>query len=134
MIDLTQVKAGDTLPAFEKESITKVQLAKYAGASGDYNPLHLDDEFAKEVGMDCVIAHGMLVMGFLGQYEMEIAANQAKLARFNMRFGKMTKPGDIIICHGNVKDKANKEVTIDLFAVKQDEDVVGTGEAVFTLT
>ncbi|MBT3432967.1 MAG: dehydratase, partial [Nitrospinaceae bacterium] len=60
-------KAGDKLPEIIKDPIAKVQLVMYAGASGDFNPIHTDDEAAQARGLKGVIAHGMLSMGFLGQ-------------------------------------------------------------------
>ena len=56
------------MPDFTKKPITKVQLVKYAGASGDFNPLHFDEEYAKKRGLKKLIAHGMLSMGFLSEY------------------------------------------------------------------
>ncbi|MDV6377085.1 MaoC/PaaZ C-terminal domain-containing protein [Sporosarcina sp. GW1-11] len=99
---LEELVVGQKTEPMMKPPITKVQLAQYAGASGDFNPLHLDDEFARKIGMDGVIAHGMLVMGFLGEYVMKIAAQQARVVNFNMRFGNMTFPGDEIRCSGSV--------------------------------
>ncbi|MDX9763174.1 MAG: MaoC/PaaZ C-terminal domain-containing protein, partial [Desulfomonilia bacterium] len=62
------VKVGDAMPELSKGPIIKLQHVLYAGASGDFNPLHTDDDFAKAVGMkDGVISHGMLIMGFVGQ-------------------------------------------------------------------
>jgi len=62
------VKVGDAMPVLVKPPIIKLQHVMYAGASGDFNPLHTDDEFARAVGMkDGVISHGMLVMGFVAQ-------------------------------------------------------------------
>src|SRR6184192_4515442 len=60
--------SGSLLPDLRKPPITKVQLVRYAGASGDYNLIHTDDETARMVGLDGVIAHGMLSMAFLGEY------------------------------------------------------------------
>src|SRR5690348_3919195 len=89
---------GQVLQPMVKPPVTKVQLVKYAGASGDFNPLHTDDAFAQSIGMPGVIAHGMLVMGFLGEYVMELAGNTAETTNFRMRFGAMTRPGDQITC------------------------------------
>ena len=61
-------KQGDALPELVKEPVSRTQLVKYAGASGDYNPIHYDDEAARAGGLEGVIAHGMLSMGFLGQF------------------------------------------------------------------
>lgn len=120
------------LKTFTKPAITKVQLVKYAGASGDFNPLHTDDATAKKMGMDGVIAHGMLVMGFLGQYVQELAEH-AEIKKINMRFGGMTVPGDEITCSATVKriyKDDNKYVELDLQAEKGSGEIVGFGSAI----
>ena len=61
------VNVGDELPPLVKGPIQQIQLTRYAGASGDFNPIHQDDEFARAAGMGGVFAHGMLSMGFVGQ-------------------------------------------------------------------
>src|SRR5439155_140570 len=61
------VAVGDELPPLVKGPIAQIQLTRYAGASGDFNPIHQDDEFAKAAGMGGVFAHGMLSMGFGAQ-------------------------------------------------------------------
>ena len=142
-IQLTNVEAlanlqeGDKLVALKKDAISRVQLAQYAGASGDLNPLHLDDDFAKKVGLDGAIAHGMLIMGFLGEYVMKIAAQQAKVVNLKMRFGQMTFPGDEIECSGVVKEifelNGQRHIELDLYATKGAGDVVGTGSATLQL-
>lgn len=101
-LDYKKLKVGQLLEPFQKAAVDKVQLVKYAGASGDFNPLHTDDAFAQKIGLDGVIAHGMLIMGFLGQYVNELAGNNAEINSFNMRFGAMTVPGDSIVCSGKV--------------------------------
>lgn len=134
MVQLDQLVEGQQLPAQIKEKVTKVQLVKYAGASGDFNPLHTDDAFAQKVGLSGVIAHGMLVMGFLGEYVNKIAGDVAVLKEFKMRFGAMTVPNDIITCHGVVKkiyvENGNQIAVLDLFAEKGPGQIVGSGEAV----
>lgn len=121
------------LEIFTKPAITKVQLVKYAGASGDFNPLHTDDEFAQKAGMDGVIAHGMLVMGFLGQYVQKLAG-EAEIKKFNMRFGAITVPGDEITCSATVKklyeQDGKRYVDLELQAEKSPNEVVGSGKAV----
>lgn len=128
--ELGELAVGDTLPSFEKPAITKVQLVKYAGASGDFNPLHTDDAFAQSVGMNGVIAHGMLVMGFLGDYVMQFASDQLAVKSFSMRFGAMTVPGDIITC-GGVVESVDKGITCQLTATNHHGNVVGHGKVVF---
>src|SRR5699024_12219965 len=95
---------GQKLERKKYDPIRRVQLVKYAGASGDYNPLHLDDAFAKKIGMEKAIAHGMLIMGILGEYVMEIVKDEAFVSNFKMRFGKMKFPGDTIHCVGKVQE------------------------------
>lgn len=133
MEPITQLVEGQQLPPYTKPKVTKVQLVQYAGASGDFNPLHTDDAFAQKIGMPGVIAHGMLVMGFLGEYVNSIAGEQAFVKDFKMRFGAMTFPKDAITCKGTVKriyDEGGKQhVVIDVTAEKGPEEIVGAGEA-----
>jgi acyl dehydratase len=75
---------------------TKEQIAAYAQASGDYNPIHLDDDFARSVGLPGVIAHGMLQMGLIGVVAAEGAGGPFKLARLYCRFAGMVVPGDTV--------------------------------------
>jgi len=99
------VNVGDAVPELVKGPLQKLQHVMYAGASGDFNPLHTDDDFAKAVGMkDGVIAHGMLIMGFVGQ---AVAAwiPKKNLKKFGVRFAGMTKPGNTITVTGTVTDK-----------------------------
>ena len=67
MILYSDVRVGDALPALVKPAITHLQLALYASAGADHNPIHVDAEAAKAGGLPGIIAHGMLGMGFLGQ-------------------------------------------------------------------
>lgn len=132
-IQYQDLRAGQALPVLKKPPITKVQLVKYAGASGDFNPLHTDDEFAQKIGMNGVIAHGMLIMGFLGQYIMELAGTTAEIKQFKMRFGAMTIPGDLITCSSTVEKIYEKDglrmADLNLIAEKESGKVVGSGKA-----
>ena len=75
---------------------TKDQIAAYAKASGDLNPIHLDDEFARSVGLPGVIAHGMLQMGLMGMVAAEAAGGPDRLTRLYCRFAGMVVPGDTV--------------------------------------
>lgn len=134
MVQFDQLVEGQQLPAHTKEKVTKVQLVKYAGASGDFNPLHTDDAFAQKIGLPGVIAHGMLVMGFLGEYINKLAGDVAEVKDFKMRFGAMTVPNDIITCQGVIRklyEEDGKQIAVcDLFAEKAPGQIVGSGEAV----
>ncbi len=89
---------GTELPPLVKPPITQEQLRRYAEASGDHNPIHLDSEAARQVGLDNVIAHGMLSMAFLGQFVTEqlTAIPDAYLAQLRVRFVNMVRLGDTV--------------------------------------
>ncbi len=72
------------------------QIAAYAEASGDHNPIHLDGDFAMTVGLPGIIAHGMLQMGILGTVAAEAAGGGARLRRLYCRFAGMVEPGDTV--------------------------------------
>lgn len=125
------VKIGDAMPELSKGPIMKLQHVLYAGASGDFNPLHTDDDFAKAVGMkDGVIAHGMLIMGFVGQAVTNWVPKKY-LRKFGVRFAGMTKPGNTITITGTVKDKKQENgqnlIICEVLAQDESGDVKVTG-------
>jgi acyl dehydratase len=77
-------------------TFTNEQLAAYAQASGDRNPIHLDDDFARSVGLPGRIAHGMLVMGIAGTVAGEAAGGASRLRKLQCRFAGMVLPGDTV--------------------------------------
>lgn len=79
-----------------KEPVARVQLAKYAGASGDFNPIHIDEEFAKNSPLKGVIAHGMLSMGSLSQFAEQIAEDVAVVTSVRAQFRQIVHLGDVI--------------------------------------
>ena len=120
-----------------KPPITQEQLRRYAEASGDLNPIHLDEQAAQQVGLDSVIAHGMLSMAFLGQFvNQQIAAIPgARIEHFKVRFLNMVRLGDTLTCLGKVKARTTYEdlsqsIAIECWAQNQKGDKVTTGEAV----
>ncbi|MBN2284581.1 MAG: dehydratase [Deltaproteobacteria bacterium] len=126
------VNVGDAMPELVKGPLQKLQFVMYAGASGDFNPLHTDDDFAKAVGMkNGAISHGMLVMGIVGQ-AVSSWVPQKYLKKFGVRFAGMTQQNSTITVSGTVTDKRveNGEniITCDLLAKDQDGDVKITGK------
>src|SRR5258706_7323288 len=77
-------------------TFTKEQIAAYAAASGDHNPIHLDDDFARTVGLPGIIAHGMLQMGLMATVAAEAAGEPDRLRRPYCRFAGMVVPGDTV--------------------------------------
>lgn len=117
------VNVGFALADLVKGPVQKLELVKYAGASGDFNPLHTDDDFAKAVGMkDGVIAHGMFVMGCVGQ-AVTTWVSKESLRRFGVRFAGMTRPGNTITISGAVIEKsvANGENLVTCSVMARDE-------------
>jgi len=131
------IAVGQELSPLVKPPITQEQLRRYADASGDYNPIHLDEQAAHRVGLDSVIAHGMLSMAFLGQFVNQQIADipGARIAELRVRFINMVRLGDTLTCLGVVKSQAinddlSQSVTIECWAQNQKGDKVTTGEAV----
>jgi acyl dehydratase len=126
------VHVGDELPALAKAPIDRVQLARYAGASGDFNPVHVDEVYARGTGMPSVYAPGMLVMGFLGQLVSDWARG-AQLRRYSVRFIKMVWPGDTVVCKGRVTDRSGEDgryfAELELWAENQKGELVMKGQS-----
>ena len=98
---------GDKLPSVEIESISRNSLALYAKASGDHNPIHIDFDYAKEVGLDDVIAHGMLIMAYLGR-TLTNSIDQNNILEYGVKFSSLINIGDSLLCTGCVTDIQKK--------------------------
>jgi acyl dehydratase len=98
------VTEGDELPPFVVENLTRTDLVRYAGASGDFNPMHHDEVLVQKVGLPSVFAHGMLNAGFVGKCVTDYVGRQ-NLRRFKVRFATRVWPGDTITCKGTVTKK-----------------------------
>jgi len=98
------VQVGDDIPQLVKSPVTHLQLVRYAGASGDFNPLHTDPKIGEMIGTGGIIAHGMLIMGFVGQLVSDYVGPSA-LRKFGVRFKGMTRIDDVITCSGTITKK-----------------------------
>jgi acyl dehydratase len=110
-------------------TFTREQIAAYAQASGDQNPIHLDDDFARSVGLPGVIAHGMLQMGILATVAAEEAGGPEHLRRMTVRFAGMVVPGDSV----TFTAQPTEGKRLELSAVNQKGEAVltkSTGEIV----
>src|ERR671931_2483060 len=97
------IKEGDTGPEFTHE-LTRTDLVMYAGASGDFNPMHHDEVKAKEAGLPSVFGHGMFSMGFLGKALTDYVG-VGSLTSYKVRFAKQTWPGETFTTKVVVKGK-----------------------------
>ena len=103
-------------------TFTREQIAAYAEASGDRNPIHLDDDFARSVGLPGVIAHGMLQMGIAATVAAEAAGGPDRLRRLSVRFAGMVLPGDVVAFTAEPAGEGKLEIK----AVNQRGDAVLT--------
>jgi acyl dehydratase len=137
MMSILGTAIGQQLTPLVKPAITQEQLRRYSEASGDYNPIHLDEQAAQQVGLDGVIAHGMLSMAFLGQFvnRQIIDIPGARMEYLKVRFLNMVRLGDTLTCQGVViaqktNDDLSQSIAIECWAQNQKGDKVTTGEAV----
>jgi acyl dehydratase len=130
------VKVGDEIPPLVKASIRQIRLTRYAGASGDFNPIHQDDEFAKAAGMGGVFAHGMLSMGFVAQAVTDWAG-AGTVRKIGVRFVALVRLKDTVTCRGRVLAKSADEtghtVDLEIWAENQKGEKVVTGKATVAL-
>jgi hypothetical protein len=108
-VNYDDVEVGNKMPVYTSAPITRTHLVRYAGASGDFNPLHYDQTFAKMIGMKNIIVHGMLIMGIAGEAITSWIENKY-LRKFSVRFLNMTEPVDLDDME-NTKDRATIIVT-----------------------
>ncbi|QQK76424.1 3-hydroxyacyl-ACP dehydratase [Salicibibacter cibarius] len=121
------IEVGEQLPVIEKDPITRVQLVKYAGASGDFNPLHTDEDVGEQAGTG-LIAHGMLIMGMAAE-GVTTWMPRKNVKKFNVRFQKMTYPGDKIRVEGSILEKKDDHRVVgEVQAVNQDGEVKVKGK------
>jgi acyl dehydratase len=130
--DFNNIQEGDQLPELTKDPITQIQLIKYAGASGDFNPIHTVPDFAKEAGLEGTIAHGMLVMGMLGQM-LSSWAGIKPVTKYSVNFKSISRPGDTLTAKGIVKrkfeDETGKYTNLKLEVIDQNGEVKLSGKA-----
>jgi len=131
------INVGDAIPAMTKPAISHLQLALYAGAGADHNPIHVDEEAAKAGGLPGIIAHGMLPLGFLGQLLTQWVP-QRQLRSLSARFIIMAFPGDVITCSGKITGKreaaGEKLVDLEIAAQNQAGETIQLGKATVALT
>ncbi|WP_131770241.1 MaoC/PaaZ C-terminal domain-containing protein [Candidatus Protofrankia californiensis] len=129
MTTLEKVEAGTELPPLELPPITRTTLALFAGASGDHNPIHIDVDVAKSVGLDDVFAHGMLSMAYLGRL-LTNWVPQEQIRTYRVRFAAITPVHARPTCTGRVVSVEDGLATLELAVTLADGAVTLTGDAV----
>jgi acyl dehydratase len=132
-VSAKSLKVGDSRELVLVEDLSRTQIVQYAGASGDYNPLHSDERFAKEAaGYPGVFAHGMLTMGMTGRVLTDWMGD-GTLTKYGVRFSKQVWPGDTLTATATV-DAVREEdgewfADLSVVTTNQDGDVVVQGNA-----
>jgi acyl dehydratase len=131
------VKVGDELPPLVKPPLDRLQIARYAGAAGEWNPLFLDEPHAKNAGFPSAQAPGMIAMGFLAELVVDWVRG-ARLRRFQARFVKIVWPGDVLTARGRVVDRRFEDggryaIDIEVWAENHRGELVVRGLATFQL-
>ena len=128
-VDLAEVRVGDALPE-ASETVERMDLVRYAGASGDFNPIHWSDEIARAVGLPGVIAHGMYSMGVATRMITGWAGDPAAIRRLKVRFSNMIEPGQTLTAKGEVAEVDGGRVLVRFHAEdEKGEKVLSKGEA-----
>ena len=102
-LQASQLKAGDTHEEIVVENLSRTQIVQYAGASGDYNPLHSDEVYTTQAaGYPSVFAHGMLTMGLTGKMLTNYVGD-GRLVKYGVRFTSQVWPGDTLVAKATVE-------------------------------
>lgn len=136
-VSYDKVNVGDDIPPLSVE-LNQMMLWIYAGASGDFNPIHVDKEFGEKVGLGGTIAHGLSSMARMGRCVTDWIEDPGALKRLKVRFSSPAKPGDTVTFKGKVSDKKEEDgrklVVLDLSAENQDgTQILSRAEAVVEL-
>lgn len=132
MKSLTELEQGQSLEEVTLEPVTRLDLIKYAGASGDFNPIHTIDEEAAKAGLPGIIAHGMWTMGNLAKlftpyYE------EGFIQDFTVRFTGMVFLNDVLTLRAEVEEKSEQSIVFNVSAINQNGKTVIKGKVKFRL-
>lgn len=125
-------EVGETGPERTFGPITRTDIVRYAGASGDFNPIHHDEGFATSAGFPTVFSIGMFQAGLLATYATDwLGAGNVR--RFTVRFREQVWPDDVLACTGTVTASRDGEVDVELACARQTGGVAITGSATFVV-
>src|SRR6516162_11679834 len=121
-------QAGGEIPEL-RVTPDKYLTARYAGASGDFNPIHIDEEFARAVGLPGRILHGLWTMAQVARAQSEAAGGPEHLRRLSVQFRGMGMPEQEIVVSGTVREAGDGRVVIDTVAEQADNRIIRNAEA-----
>jgi 3-hydroxybutyryl-CoA dehydratase len=126
---MADLNVGDAIPEL-KVTPDKYLTHRYAGASGDFNPIHIDPEFAKAVGLPGTILHGLYMMGLVARTNAAVADGDPRaLKRLSVQFRGMGTPETEIVVSGTVKSVDGDRVVIDTVAAQGENQTIRNAEA-----
>jgi acyl dehydratase len=126
---MAELKVGDQIPEL-RVTPDKYLPHRYAGASGDFNPIHIDPEFAKAVGLPSTILHGLYMMGLVARANTEIAGGDpGALKRLSVQFRGMGAPETEIVVTGTVKSVEDGRAVVDTVAAQGENQTIRNAEA-----
>jgi acyl dehydratase len=125
---MTELTSGEQIP---QVSVTpdKYLTNRYAGASGDFNPIHIDEEFARAVGLPGRILHGLWTMAQVARAQTEAAGGPAALKRLSVQFRGMGVPEQEVLVSVTVRESSGGHVVIDTVAEQAGKQIIRNAEA-----
>lgn len=132
MASIQELNVGDALPAVELPPVSRLDLIKYAGASGDFNPIHTIDAEAEKAGLPGIIAHGMWTMGNMGKVFTPYIV-EGFVQKFTNRFSGMVFLNDVVTLSAELVEKQGDDLVFKVEAVKQNGQRAAKGKIVFRL-
>ena len=128
MVDLSQLEAGDPLPEL-RVTPDKYLPHRYAGASGDFNPIHIDPEFARSVGLPQNILHGLYSMALVARAHTGVAGDPRALRRLSVQFRGIGVPEHEIVVTATVKAAGDGRLITETEAAQGDARIIRNAEA-----
>jgi acyl dehydratase len=132
MAELSELNPGDSLPEL-RVTPDKYLPHRYAGASGDFNPIHIDPEFAKAVGLPGNILHGLYSMAQVARAHTEAAGDPRALRRLSVQFRGMGMPEQEIVVTASVRETEDGRMITDTIATQGDNQIIRNAEAELSL-
>jgi len=129
---MADLSVGASIPEV-RVTPDKYLTARYAGASGDFNPIHIDEEFARAVGLPGRILHGLWSMAQVARAQTEAAGGPEHLKRLSVQFRGMGVPEQEVLVTGTVREVTDGLATIDTVAEQDGKQIIRNAEAVVTV-